>query len=331
MRDPRDVESHGCGTPGTRDRGAEDPGTRGPRPGRRVPPVGAVSGRPAPWPVPPPAARPPRPGQRRRAALPRARGRHGPAAAARRCLPRLHPRHVRDRPVGPAPDGHNTERGEHPVPALPHHRREQPELAGLRLPEAGLDADRGEHHRRRAADPLHPGVLLLQPRQGQDPPDQVDALPVLPADGHHLPGLRQLDAVRRAAPRPVHHGPQRAGDRHQRPAVLAVLAVPAGPGQALPPSARVSETTGGPAGAPGQWALPPTKARGRAARGLGPSGRSSPTAQGLGAAGLLPALPPCAHRPPRAPGPSTLLPAAGVHPQRGVWGAGASCPSFVWI
>lgn len=43
---------------------------------------------------------------------------------------------------------------------------QQPELAGLRLPEAGLDAHRCQHHRGSPADPLHLGIPLLQPREG---------------------------------------------------------------------------------------------------------------------------------------------------------------------
>lgn len=40
---------------------------------------------------------------------------------------------------------------------------------------------------------------------GQGCPEQVDAVPVLSPDRHHLRGLQQLDTLWPAAPRPLHH------------------------------------------------------------------------------------------------------------------------------
>lgn len=43
---------------------------------------------------------------------------------------------------------------------------QQPELAGLWLPEGGRHSHHCQRHRGSSADPLHPRVSLLQPRQG---------------------------------------------------------------------------------------------------------------------------------------------------------------------
>uniref|UniRef100_A0A6I8N3T6 Sugar transporter SWEET1 n=1 Tax=Ornithorhynchus anatinus TaxID=9258 RepID=A0A6I8N3T6_ORNAN len=40
----------------------------------------------------------------------------------------LHPRHVLHRPVGPSAHAPQPQRGQRPVPALPHHRRQGPAL-----------------------------------------------------------------------------------------------------------------------------------------------------------------------------------------------------------
>lgn len=43
---------------------------------------------------------------------------------------------------------------------------QQPELVGLWLPEGGWDSGHRQCHWSSSADPLHPGVSLLQPREG---------------------------------------------------------------------------------------------------------------------------------------------------------------------
>lgn len=87
---------------------------------------------------------------------------------------------------------------------------------------------------RSSAGTAQPRPSLTFASAGQDCPEQVDALPVLPPDHHHLPGLHQLDTLRPAAPRPLHHG----GLGQQ--AAKGCSPIPSHPVLSLPRSIRLS-------------------------------------------------------------------------------------------
>ncbi|CAI9577057.1 unnamed protein product, partial [Staurois parvus] len=83
-------------------------------------------------------------------------------------LRRLHPLHrfyVLKRPVRSPANGLQEECGQYPVPAVPHHRSEQPGLVVLRISEGGWDSDDGELHRGLPADSLHGRFPLLFPEK----------------------------------------------------------------------------------------------------------------------------------------------------------------------